>query len=42
MTTGMIDTFKSRVNEGGGLALANLYRVFLPPCLLYTSDAADD
>ena len=33
MTTGMIDTFKSRVNEGGGLAMANLYRVFLPPVI---------
>ena len=33
MTTGMIDTFKSRVNEGGGLAMGNLYRVFLPPVI---------
>lgn len=31
MTTGMIDTFKSKITEGGGLAMANLYRVFLPP-----------
>ena len=28
MTTNMIDTFKSRITEGGGLAMGNLYRVF--------------
>ena len=33
MTTNMIDTFKSRITEGGGLAMANLYRVFLPPII---------
>ena len=33
MTTNMIDTFKSRITEGGGLAMANLYRVFLPPVI---------
>ena len=33
MTTNMIDTFKSRVTEGQGLAMANLFRVFLPPII---------
>ena len=31
--TNTIDTFKSRITEGGGLAMANLYRVFLPPII---------
>ena len=31
--TNTIDTFKSRITEGGGLAMGNLYRVFLPPII---------